>query len=185
MSSGGAARYTGGMSETTPKRAATNVRTWIRDLGIAALIVFAVQWWRSSAIANELPVDDVVLADGSRFAVAGPRERPLLIHFEASWCGVCRMEDGSIADLLDEEDHDVLIVASQSGPASAVLDFARQHGWADAHIAVDADGSLAQRFGVSAFPTAVYVDRDGNVSDVEVGYTSSLGMRWRLAWAGR
>jgi thiol-disulfide isomerase/thioredoxin len=101
---------------------------------------------------------------------------------EASWCGVCRMEDASIRALA--EDHDVLVVASQSGDAAAVRRFAEEHDLDHLRIAVDQDGRLAEQLGISAFPTTIFVDREGRVSDAEVGYTSELGMRARLAWAG-
>jgi hypothetical protein len=52
-----------------------------------------------------------------------------------------------------------------------------------AHVALDPDGSIAQRFGVRAFPTTFYVGRDGAIRTAEVGYTSELGMRLRAWWA--
>lgn len=154
-----------------------------RDIGIGVAIVLAVQWWRGLGVASEgLPDTTLTLLDGSEVALAGPRERPLLVQLEASWCGVCRMEDGTIRELA--ADHDVLVVATQSGDAAAVRRFAEEHDLDHLRIAADEDGRLASTLGVSAFPTTLFVDREGVVSDAEVGYTSWLGMRARLAWAG-
>lgn len=154
----------------------------LRDVGIGLALVIAIQWWRGRGVATEgLPEVTLTLLDGSSVALAGPRERPLLLQMEASWCGVCRMEDATIRSLA--EGHDVLVVASQSGSAAAVQRFAEEHDLDHLRIAVDRDGRLAERLGVSAFPTTIFVDRDGHVSDAEVGYTSWLGMRARLALA--
>ncbi len=153
-----------------------------RDVGIGIALVLAIQWWRGRGIATEgLPDVTLTLLDGSTMALAGPRERPLLVQMEASWCGVCRLEDASIRSLAEE--HDVLVIASQSGDAEAVRRFAVEHDLEHLRIAVDDHGRLAGRLGVSAFPTTLFVDRDGAVIDAEVGYTSWLGMRARLALA--
>jgi len=153
-----------------------------RDVGIGFAIVLAIQWWRGRGIATEgLPDVSLTLLDGSSVTLAGARERPLLLQMEASWCGVCRMEDGTIRSLAEE--HDVLVIASQSGDADAVRRFAVEHDLDHLRIAVDPQGRLSARLGVSAFPTTIFVDRGGNVSDAEVGYTSWLGMRARLALA--
>lgn len=158
-------------------------KTIARDVLIALAIFAAISWWRSrDVLQGALPDESVRLVDGTEIALGGPRERPLLLQFGASWCGVCRAEDGTIRSLA--EDHDVLLVLSQSGDAATVRRFAEEHDLDHLRIVLDQDGSLAARFGVRAFPTTLFVDRAGNVSDVEVGYTTWLGMRARLAWAG-
>lgn len=155
----------------------------IRDVAVGVGLVLAIQWWRAHGVAAEgLPETTLTLLDGSEIALSGPRERPTLVQMEASWCGVCRMEDATIRALA--EDQDVLVIASQSGDAAAVRRFAEEHDLDHLRIAIDQDGRLASSLGVSAFPTTLFVDREGHVSDVEVGYTSWLGMRARLAWAG-
>lgn len=154
-----------------------------RDVLLALVIFAAVSWWRSRHVLHgALPEETVRLLDGTTVELSGPRERPLLLQFSASWCGVCRAEDGTIRSLA--ADHDVLLVASRSGDAAAVRRFAEEHQLDRLRIALDEDGRLAARFGVEAFPTTLFVDRAGNVTDVEVGYTTWLGMRARLAWAG-
>lgn len=164
----------------------TASRRWLtlaRDVALGVALVVAIQWWRGREVAAEgLPDVTLTLLDGSSVALAGPRSAPTLVQLEASWCGVCRLEDASIGSLARE--HDVLVIASRSGDAAAVQAFATEHGLEHVRIAVDPHGQLASRLGVSAFPTTLFVDREGRVSDAEVGYASWLGMRARLAWAG-
>jgi hypothetical protein len=49
---------------------------------------------------------------------------------------------------------------------------------------LDEDGAVARRWGVKAYPTTFYLDAAGVIRHVEVGYTTTLGMRARLALAG-
>jgi thiol-disulfide isomerase/thioredoxin len=173
-------------SDASPKPAETSRAKRLglaRDVAIDIALVLGIQWWRGHGVAAEgLPRATLTLLDGSEISLSGPRERPTLVQMEASWCGVCRMEDSTIRTLA--EDHDVLVIASQSGDADAVRRFAEEHDLDHLRIAVDEDGRLAEQLGISAFPTTLFVDRDGRVSDAEVGFTSELGMRARLAWAG-
>lgn len=174
------------MSEETttepPKEKAPRNWGWMRDLAIGIAIIVAVQWWRSKdALSGPIPSITANLVDGSEMALGTPRDAPYILQFSASWCGICRMEDGTIRSLA--EDHDVILVESQSGPAASVSAFGREHDLTMPTI-VDEEGTLAARFGVSAFPTTFFVSADGSISDVEVGYTTWLGMRARLLWAG-
>lgn len=166
-------------------RSVARRKRWVeiaRDLLLGIVIFGAISWWRGRGVAiGGLPDEELTLLDGSRFRLGGPRAHALLIEVEASWCDVCRMQDGSIAEIARE--HDVLVIATQSGDASQVARFAREHGLDGVPIAVDRDGALAARLGVTAFPTMLFVGRDGTVRDVEVGYTTGFGMRARLALA--
>ena len=49
---------------------------------------------------------------------------------------------------------------------------------------VDEDNALTKRFRVGVFPTTFVVDGDGDIRDVEVGYTTELGLRARMWLAG-
>ena len=169
-------------SKDAPKEAAPPRKWgWVRDIAIGVGIVLAVQWWRSQGtLSGPIPHLTASLADGSTLELGAPRSAPYILQFGAVWCGVCRMEDGTIRSLA--EGHDVILVESQSGPAASVSAFGREHDLTMPTI-VDEEGTLAARFGVSAFPTTFFVTAEGEISDVEVGYTTWLGMRARLLWA--
>ena len=81
---------------------------------------------------------------------------PVLIDFWASWCGPCRMQ----APIVDELAEEV------SGVKFAKLD-------------VDANGRLAQQYGVMNIPTLL-VFRDGRVAGSAVGLQSKENLRKML-----
>ena len=106
--------------------------------------------------------------------------RPVAIHVWAEWCPICKAEAHNVHRLV--ADHPVLTIAMQSGSAEAVAKVLRQRKmpW---QTAVDARGELAQTLGVKAVPAFLVVDAQGQLRGASVGYTSELGMRWRLLWA--
>jgi thiol-disulfide isomerase/thioredoxin len=108
--------------------------------------------------------------DGLRVELLEDGE-PTVVGFFAHWCPVCQGEVDEISDHLDDVGvpDDVRIVAVSTGvrsdgdnyPPSAW--FARE-GWPAPVLLDDADGSLANAYGLPAFPLWVAVDADGQVA---------------------
>jgi peroxiredoxin len=121
------------------------------------------------------------LVDGTAYAPAGRETQPLLVYFWASWCPVCRLEQGGIDTLAREQR--VVTVAMQSGADAEVTNFLREHGL-QFPVINDPDGTLAAAWGVRGVPTFIVVDSQGMIRFREVGYTTALGLRWRLWRAG-
>jgi len=78
----------------------------------------------------------------------------------------------------------VLTVASRSEGPEAIRAHLREEGLEDAFVVIaDPTGAIAQRWGVSAYPTTFAIDADGNIVAVSVGYTTTAGLRARMALA--
>lgn len=106
--------------------------------------------------------------------------RAMALHFWAEWCPICRMEEDSISAL--QRDWPMLGVAMQSGDTARVQAVLNKRGlpW---QSAIDTDGSITRRYGLSSVPAFIVLDAQGQIRFAEVGYTSEIGMRLRLWWA--
>lgn len=169
------------MSEPKPApRARPRWRRWLLEAVIVIAIVFAIRGWQQRSVAfGAAPAIDGVDLEGETVHALGERARPVLVHFLASWCGVCEAEEPNLVALA--RDHDVIAIATQSGDADRVRTWiAAETELGDVRVVVDPRGAIAQRWGVSAFPTSFYVDGGGEIRHVEVGYTTELGMRLRM-----
>jgi thiol-disulfide isomerase/thioredoxin len=156
-------------------------KKWVRVAAQAVLIVaiylgIRAYQTRAAARGHAPPLSGTTTA-GQMADLSSLKEGPVLVHFWATWCGVCRLEQGSIDSVA--EDYPVLTVASRSGPTSAVASYLKDQGLSFPAIA-DTRGLLAQDWGVNAFPTTFVVDEAGTIRHLEVGFTSELGLRARL-----
>lgn len=156
--------------------------TLLRDLALFAVLFVGISAWQSRKVVRGEPVSlSGPGLRGEALSAEALRGHPAIVHFWATWCGVCRAEEGTIARLATEAP--MITVASSSGSASQVEAVLRERGITLPTL-VDPEGTLAARFGVGSFPTTLILDSSGKVSWVSVGYTTTLGLKLRY-WLTR
>lgn len=145
------------------------------------LLVFlgAKAWLERGMIAGEVPELHGLMLDGSVVSLEDYRGAPVLLHFWATWCGICRMEQGGIESV--SRHWPVLTVATQSGDARELQAYMDERALRHA-VMVDETGALAARFGVGAVPASFVIDASGRVRYRHRGYATAWGLRLRL-WA--
>jgi peroxiredoxin len=152
------------------------------QLALVVVVVLAVRAFQTRGVARGTAPDlDAPGLDGTEVSLAAHRGEPVMVHFFATWCGVCRAEEHNVRAVA--EDHAVIAIASRSGTDASVESYAREHGL-EMPIVTDPRGAIAGAWGVSAFPTTFVLSPSGEIAHVEVGYTTELGLRARLALAG-
>ncbi|EGI25817.1 suppression of copper sensitivity: lipoprotein modification in [Escherichia coli TA206] len=109
-------------------------------------------------------------------------ERPLLLYFWASWCGVCRFTTPEVATLFARGEN-VMTIAFRSGSSHEVSRNLTHKGVVFPVIN-DANGTLSRQLGISVTPSFMVISK-GRVLTTTTGWTSSWGMKLRVWWAGR
>lgn len=159
---------------------------WLKVTAEIVLIVALIAGVRAyvgrHAASGPAPAIDARTLAGDPVSLAARRGRPVLVHFWATWCPVCRAEQGAIAGVA--QDYRVITIAMQSGGDDEIRRYLAEHDWR-VPVVNDADGRLTRAYGVHGVPTSFVVDSGGTIRAVEVGYTTEIGLRLRLWWAGR
>ncbi len=154
--------------------------SWLLQLCLIVLVFVAIRAYQlRDAVQGEAPVIHGQLLNGEAVNLSNYRGQPVLVHFWATWCPVCRMENSNIAAIA--EDQRVITIASWSEGAQAVAEYMRQENL-DMPVLVDDEGQWAHVYGVNAVPSSFIIDGNGMIRFVESGYTTEIGLRWRLWW---
>jgi thiol-disulfide isomerase/thioredoxin len=152
------------------------------ELLLFAVVYLAVRSWLQQDMADGLaPPIEAALVDGSSIDLQQYQGKPVLVYFWASWCTICKLEQGAINAI--KKDWPVITIAMQSGNARDIDQYLKENGL-DWPVIADPDGRLAQRYGVRGVPSSFILDKDGVIHFRESGYTTSYGLRLRL-WAAR
>jgi len=161
------------------------LRRWGRELLMLLLMVLAIaaamDWLRAPQAPTAFDSQMLATLDGESVSLAQlSRERPLLVYFWASWCGVCRFTTPDVAQL-QAEGGNVLTVALRSGDDGQVAQWlARKR--LSLPVVNDSRGELSAQWQVGVTPTFVVISQ-GKVVQSTTGWTSYWGLKLRLWWA--
>ena len=166
----------------TDKQKKFNWPARVRDLAIVFLLIVLVHWWQTRDMAAG-PAPDLTgqMLSGERASLEDFRGQPVLVHFWATWCPICRTVEDSIESLA--ADYRVLTVATGSGNAGELRKYMESHDLSFP-VMLDEEGRLGRSWGVRGVPSSFIIDADGNIRSVAMGYTTALGLRFRLWLAG-
>lgn len=125
---------------------------------------------------------DFALQDlrGHRVSLSNYRDKKVLLHFWATWCGVCKAELPSLRGLARNlaPDEALVTVVEDSDDVEAVRHFAAEHELR--YPILLGERAVLGAYGVGAFPTNYYLNGDGSIASTSVGISTRLGMALRL-----
>lgn len=155
-------------------------RRWGLEALLLLAIVTAVTLLQNRGLPEGAAPPLVGLRSDGRPVKVGAGGTAQLVVFWASWCPVCRAEEGNISAVA--ADWPVVSVAMQSGDAASVDRYLKERA-VPLPALVDADGLLAASWQVRGVPTHFILDAAGNIRFRVVGYATEPGLRLRLWWA--
>src|SRR5512135_1834243 len=147
------------------------------------ILVAGIRIWQHRDMASgAAPALQGFTLAGQPYTLPAHPGKPVLVHFWATWCPICRTEQGAITAIAHDGPN-IITVAMQSGSPAAVSRHMREQG-IDFPVVNDPDGSISSAWGVHAVPASFIIAPDGKIRFIEVGYTTSIGLRLRLWLAG-
>jgi thiol-disulfide isomerase/thioredoxin len=141
------------------------------------VISFIINYLRKPDTFNRLPDIKALSIDGKevKFETKG---EPLVVHFWATWCPTCKLEAPNIDSI--KNDINVITVAVNSGTNEELKKFMKEHEY-NYTVINDSNGELAKKFGVEAYPTTFIYNKDGKLEFAEIGYSTKMGIKARVA----
>ena len=162
----------------------SKIKHWAKELLTTAILLIivanAVSYLRSPDIKDKtLPEISTLLTNHELYSTKDYKNKPLLLHFWATWCPTCKLEASNIQSL--SQQYNVLTVAVKSGNDEEINTYLKDKEL-NFKVVNDQEGILAQQFSVQAFPTTFIYDKNNTLSFSEVGYTSTWGLFLRMWW---
>ncbi len=153
-------------------------RSWLIYTIIFIAIFQGANWWKTrDAPSGNISSFSGQLMDGTTFTIADFSGSPVLFHFWATWCPLCDLQKGSVQSIA--KDYPVITIASWSGGDAEVKTY-MQDNQLSFSVMLDNSGKVAQDFGVKGVPASFILDPSGEIKFVETGYSTELGLRFRL-----
>lgn len=152
----------------------SNARQFSRQMRQAAVTGFE-SWYGKLA-----PDLEVATLDGSSVRLSDLKGRRVLLEFWASWEPKSVQEVPSLIRLQSEMPEDLTIVAVSGEDRGALQKFATEKG-INYTIGCSGRAGLPEPYsGVKMLPTKFYIDRDGFLQHVSVGYRSYANLQRRI-----
>jgi thiol-disulfide isomerase/thioredoxin len=155
---------------------------WIKEIVLALLmltiILNIISFLKKPDLASSsLPSFELTTIEKKEINSNIYKNKPLMIHFWATWCPTCKLEASTIESLSKE--YEVLSVAVNSGDDDEIKLFMDSHKLSY-DVINDKNGEFAKKFSVFSFPTTFIYDKDAKIKFSEVGYSSTLGLKLRM-----
>ena len=159
----------------------SKIKKYIKQISVFLVFLFVLSNGLSYSNTIDLNKDtlDITsfkLLDDTKFTVA--KDKPILVHFWATWCPTCKLEASNIERL--SKDYEVITIAVQSGTKKEIENYLEEKNLSF-KVVNDANNLYAQKFNVQIFPTTLMYDKDKNLKFSEVGYTTTAGLYSRMA----
>ena len=100
-------------------------------------------------------------------------EKPVIVHFWASWCGVCKEEFPLLSEAWKNYGNDINFMMidlcdGKEETAATARAFIDQNGYSFP-LYLDNNGEAAAAYGVSAIPRTVFINREGELIAEQIG----------------
>ena len=118
-----------------------------------------------------IPAPDFTVLDwdGNEVNFSDYAGKPVVLNFWAHWCGPCQMEMPEFNAKYEELEGEVTFLMVHVG---ADVDAGKEkvaEGGYTFPVVFDKDSQVAAFYGVSAFPTSFFIDKEGNLQAYYVG----------------
>jgi len=155
-------------------------------VAVAAIWLAAAQPWASGAGTQDTgAAGDVQLdvagrtLDGGSFDSADVAGRPVVVNFFASWCGPCNSEAPDLVAFAKAHPEVAFVGVAVNDKQADAEGFVARYGL-PYPVVYDADGTIAQRYGVNGIPATMFFDRTGKRVAAVVGATDRAGFEEKL-----
>ncbi|HEX4337537.1 MAG TPA: TlpA disulfide reductase family protein [Polyangiaceae bacterium] len=158
-------------------------RRWVVELGLLVGLYLALTAYQERNLLRthtEAPPFELTGLNGEHVSLESLHGKRVALHFWATWCSVCKREQGALNAVTHElaPDEAVYTVVADADDVDKVRHFvASEH--LEYPVLLGTSDVLAA-YHVAAFPTTYYLDAEGRVGGHTVGMATRYSIRARM-----
>ncbi|PHS15637.1 MAG: redoxin [Kangiella sp.] len=149
------------------------MKNLVKSISIGILSIFLVLSVNISAKSVVAPDFTLKSRDGKNVRLSDLRGQVVLLNFWASWCGPCRQEM-PILDNIHNKYKSLgfsVLGVNLDAKSKKAIGYLKDTP-VTFPVLYDPKGVTSEQYGVSAMPSTVIIDRNGNVRHLHKGYKS-------------
>lgn len=142
-------------------------------VGIAAILYLTTKGEppkKQAAKGLEAPAFELKDIEGKTRRLSDLKGKTILIHFWASWCDTCRMENPSIQSFLDAQkgnNNFVFVSVLYRDNPSNVIEYMKANGF-NFPVLVD-DKDISHEYGITGVPETFIINKKGIIIEKIIG----------------
>ena len=146
---------------------------------LTIILANAISLYKSQDLSQKpLDIQNFKLIDHQEYKI--PDQKPIMIHFWATWCPVCKVEASNI-DYIAKHFNVVTIAVNSKNNADIQKYMQKNHY--SFKVVNDNNGMLSSKFHIAGFPTTFIYGKNKKLLFSDVGYTSTLSLYLKMWWA--
>ena len=116
--------------------------------------------------------------NGNLVSLSDLKGKNVYLNFWATWCGPCRLEMPEIQKLYEEtKNTDLVILAVDIGEDIATVKPFITNNKYSFNVLLDSDKSIATKYEISAIPTSIFINKEGNIISRQSGALNLENMK--------
>ncbi len=117
----------------------------------------------------EAPDFTVLDWDGNEVKLSDYFGKPIVLNFWAHWCGPCQMEMPEFNAVWEELEGEVTFLMTHVGPDVEEGKAKVTENGYTFPVLFDNESAAASLYGISAYPTSLFLDENGNIKGYYIG----------------
>ncbi|MEA1891364.1 MAG: redoxin domain-containing protein [Campylobacterota bacterium] len=167
---------------TKSEKIKTKLKYYLKEIVLffifITIITNIISFYKSTDLNKEpLNMINLTLLDGERYRY--PSQKPILLHFWATWCPTCSIEASNIQTI--SQNYEVITVAVKS--KTQEIKKYMTDNQLNFKVVNDESGFIASEFKIAVYPTTFIYNKNKELVFSEVGYSSTIGLWLRMWWA--
>jgi peroxiredoxin len=157
------------------------IASYALNIGFLIAIIWLVGLWQSrNLLSDDSTAPDFTAIDlnGNQFTLSAQKGKKTILYFFAPWCSVCKLNIDNLNEFTGITDVSAIAIGLGYNNKKEIETFARKY---ELKVPViPGTESIENLYRIQSYPTIYIIDENGIIYDKTVGYTTNLGLYFRL-----